>query len=180
MDNARTQILDCHLHFRQFPSAKIAQMLETAKLNGNILHVDSLCLTLYCFWMTCYFENSFCSIGSCFRNKMRSFSRRFRSRRLCFRSDFLWTPFHLWKNYLLGHPTLRGWSKRLAPKWFITAKKLVSHLVWIRLVFPVCASDGRAGFFFWRENDFVANLDENVNINIKEVVFRIKYITFPL
>ena len=82
------------------------------------------------------------------------------------------------KNYLLGHPTFRGWSKRLAPKWFITAKKLVSHLVWIRLMFPVCASDGRAGFFFWRENDFVANLDENVNINIKEVVFRIKYITF--
>ena len=32
-------------------------------------------------------------------------------------SLFLWTPFHLWKIYLLGHPTLRGWSKRLAPKW---------------------------------------------------------------
>ena len=53
--------------------------------------MDSLCLTLYCFRITYYFENSFCSIGSCFRNKMRSFSRRFRSRRLCF-------PFHLWKN----------------------------------------------------------------------------------
>ena len=41
-------------------------------------------------------------------------------------------------------------------------------------MFPVCASDGRAGLFFWRENDFVANLDKNVNINIKEVVFFIK------
>ena len=100
VDNARTQILDCHLHFRQFPSAKIAQMLETAKLNGNILHVDSLCLTLYCFRITYYFENSFCSIGSCFRNKMRSFSRRFRSRRLCF-------PFHLWKK-------LSPWSSDFA------------------------------------------------------------------
>ena len=110
MDNARTQILDCYPHFRQFPSAKIAQMLETAKLNGNILHVDSLCLTLYCFRITYYFENSFVVsvVVSVIRWEVSV-------------GDSVVVAcvslFTCGKIYLLGHPTLRGWSKRLAPEW---------------------------------------------------------------